>query len=108
MTEGSIRRRSPRLHRSAHPLYEGDGSSRRLTKFTDVRLLRRTLRDVVNRNHSPSRPFCTGITFVPAIFSIIPLMGLADVVVNGACPSICRAQTFFSGETNYLPSAHRF
>src|SRR2546426_8564665 len=34
-------------------LYEGDGSTKRLTKFTDVRLIRRMLRDVQHRNHSP-------------------------------------------------------
>src|SRR5260370_41819544 len=34
-------------------LYEGDGTSGRLTKFTDVRLIRRMLRDAHPRSHSP-------------------------------------------------------
>jgi hypothetical protein len=34
-------------------LREGDGSSGRLTNFTDVRLLRRMFRDARHRNHSP-------------------------------------------------------
>ena len=32
---------------------EGDGSSNRLVKFTDVRIIRRMLRDVQHRNYSP-------------------------------------------------------
>src|SRR5262249_51738879 len=34
-------------------LQEDDGTTNRLTKFTDVRLIRRMLRDVQHRNHSP-------------------------------------------------------
>jgi uridine kinase len=36
-------------------LYEGDGSSKCLTRFTDLRLMRRMLRDASHRNHSPLR-----------------------------------------------------
>jgi uridine kinase len=86
-------------------LYEGDGSSKRLTKFTDVRLLRRTLRDVLHRNHSPMSTLLHW-HYVRAgeLFSIIPFMGLADVVVNGGLPfDLPALKPFFSGETSYLP-----
>ena len=36
-------------------LFEGDGSTRTLTRFTDARLLRRMLRDARHRNLSPLR-----------------------------------------------------
>ncbi len=68
-------------------LYEGDGQSGRLTQFTDVRLIRRMLRDAHHRNHSPLLTILhwhyvrTG-----ELFSIIPLSGLADHVVNGGFP----------------------
>jgi len=68
-------------------LYEGDGSSCRLTKFTDVRLLRRILRDVRHRNHSPlSTLLHWHYVRAGELFSIIPLMGLADHVINGGLP----------------------
>ncbi len=68
-------------------LYEGDGSSKRLTKFTDVRLIRRMLRDVEHRNHSPlSTMLHWHYVRWGELFSIIPLMGLADHVVNGGLP----------------------
>jgi uridine kinase len=65
-------------------LYEGDSSDGRLTKFTDIRMMRRMLRDSRHRNHSPLATLLhwhyvrTG-----ELFSIIPLMGLADHVING-------------------------
>ncbi|MGZ5568726.1 MAG: ATP cone domain-containing protein, partial [Limisphaerales bacterium] len=60
-------------------MYEGDGSSKRLTKFTDVRLVRRMLRDVQHRNHSPLLTLLHW-HYVRAgeLFSIIPLNGTAD------------------------------
>lgn len=65
-------------------LYEGDGSTQRLTKFTDLRLIRRMLRDVRHRNHSPlSTILHWHYVRSGELFSIIPLMGLADAVVNG-------------------------
>src|SRR5207247_11072148 len=68
-------------------LYEGDGQSRRLTKFTDVRLIRRMLRDAQHRNHSPLLTILHW-HYVRAgeLFSIIPLSGLADHSVNGGFP----------------------
>src|SRR6478609_551751 len=68
-------------------MYEGDGSSKRLTKFTDVRLIRRMLRDARHRNHSPLLTILHW-HYVRAgeLFSIIPLRGLADHTVNGGFP----------------------
>lgn len=91
-------------------LYEGDGSSGQLTRFTDVRLLRRMLRDVQHRNHSPLLTLLhwhyvrTG-----ELFSIIPLSGLADHVVNGGFPfDLPALKPFFSGPHSYLPAANAF
>jgi len=72
---------------AANMLYEGDGTSERMTQFTDVRLLRRMLRDVKHRNHPPLGTLLHW-HYVRSgeLFSIIPLMGLADHVVNGGMP----------------------
>ena len=58
-----------------------------MTHFTDVRLLRRMLRDARHRNHSALGTLLHW-HYVRAgeLFSIIPLMGLADHVVNGGFP----------------------
>lgn len=72
---------------AAGMLYEGDGTTERLIQFTDVRLLRRMLRDVHHRNHAPLHTLLHW-HYVRAgeLFSIIPLMGLADVQVDGGMP----------------------
>jgi uridine kinase len=91
-------------------LYEGDGSSRRLTKFTDVRLVRRMLRDVQHRNHSPLLTILHW-HYVRAgeLFSIIPLRGLADHAVNGGFPfDLPVLKPFFSGEGGHLPRPEQF
>ena len=86
-------------------LYEGDGSTKRLTKFTDVRLIRRMLRDVQHRNHSPlSTMLHWHYVRAGELFSIIPLMGLADHVVNGGLPfDLAALKPFFTGPGGYLP-----
>jgi uridine kinase len=91
-------------------LYEGDGSSRRLTKLTDVRLIRRMLRDVHHRNHSPlSTVLHWHYVRTGELFSIIPLMGLADHVVNGGLPfDLVALKPFFIGPDGYLPKAEEF
>ena len=68
-------------------LYEGDGMTKRLMKSADVRLLRRMLRDARHRNHSPLRTLLHW-HYVRAgeLFSIMPLGGLADRVVNAGFP----------------------
>ncbi len=91
-------------------LCDGDGSSGRLTKFTDVRLLRRMLRDVQHRNHSPLLTMLHW-HYVRAgeLFSIIPLSGLADHVINGGFPfDLPVLKPFFSGPKGHFPSAEGF
>jgi uridine kinase len=91
-------------------LYEGDGSTKRLTKFTDVRLLRRMLRDVQHRNHSPLLTILHW-HYVRSgeLFSIVPLSGLADHVVNGGFPfDLPVLKPFFAGPDGYLPRPEDF
>jgi uridine kinase len=86
-------------------LYEGDGSTNRLTKFTDVRLIRRMLRDVQHRNHSPlSTILHWHYVRAGELFSIIPLMGQADHIVNGGLTfDLPALKPFFIGAGGYLP-----
>lgn len=106
MTEGIEASAQFRLYIEAqNVLYEGDGATNRLTKFTDVRLLRRMLRDARHRNH---RPLLTLLHwhYVRAgeLFSIIPLMGTADHVVNGGFPfDLPALRSFFVGAGGLLP-----
>jgi uridine kinase len=91
-------------------LYEGDGSSKHLTKFTDVRLLRRMLRDALYRNHHPFKTILHW-HYVRAgeLFSIIPLQGLADHVLNGGFPfDLPALKPFFSGPESLLPPEEEF
>jgi uridine kinase len=86
-------------------MYEGDGSSRKLTRFTDIRLLRRMLRDARHRNHSPLLTLLHW-HYVRAgeLFSIIPLSGLADHTVNGGFPfDLPVLKPFFSDAQGCLP-----
>jgi uridine kinase len=82
----------------------------RLTKFTDVRLIRRMLRDVQHRNHSPlSTMLHWHYVRAGELFSIIPLMGLADHVVNGGLPfDLPVLKAFFTGANNHLPKPEDF
>lgn len=91
-------------------LYEGDGSTQRLTQFTDVRLIRRMLRDAKHRNHSPLASILHWhYVRYGELFSIIPLMGLADHVVNGGTPfDLVALKAFFLGEGNLLPRPEDF
>jgi len=91
-------------------LYEGDGSSQRRTHFTDIRLLRRMLRDVQHQNHSPLLTILHW-HYVRSgeLFSIIPLSGLADHVVNGGFPfDLPALKPFFCGPEGYLPRPEDF
>ena len=93
-----------------HALLEGDGSSKRLTRFTDVRLLRRMLRDVQHRNHSPLLTVLHW-HYVRSgeLFSILPLRGLADHVVNSGFPfDLPVLKPFFLGEGGHLPGPSDF
>jgi uridine kinase len=96
-------------------LYEGDdnipenvrgSSGKQLTKLTDIRLMRRMLRDSRHRNHSPlSTLLHWHYVRTGELFSIIPLMGLADHVINGGFPfDLPALKPFFVGaETALLP-----
>jgi uridine kinase len=91
-------------------LYEGDGSTNRLTQFTDVRLIRRMLRDARHRNHSALRTILHWhYVRYGELFSIIPLMGLADHVVNGGFPfDLPALKPFFIGAGGLLPKPEDF
>jgi uridine kinase len=107
ITEGIDRSAQFRLYiETQNVLYEGDGSSKRLTRFTDVRLMRRMLRDAQYRNHSPLLTVLHW-HYVRAgeLFSIIPLRGLADHAINGGFPfDLPVLKPFFSGPGSYLPA----
>lgn len=86
-------------------LLEGDGTNKRRTHFTDVRLLRRMLRDARHRNHSPLLTVLHW-HYVRAgeLFSIIPLNGVADHVIDGGFAfDLPILKAFFSEPESLLP-----
>jgi uridine kinase len=91
-------------------LYEGNGSTKRLTQFTDARLIRRMLRDAKHRNHSPLNTILHWhYVRYGELFSIIPLQGLADHIVNGGLPfDLPALKPFFIGEKSLLPKEKDF
>ena len=102
-------------------LYEGDqpspgghgpagGRAQRLVQFADVRLIRRMLRDARHRNHSPLGTILHWhYVRHGELFSIIPLMGLADHVVNGGFPfDLPALKPFFIGAGGLLPRPEDF
>jgi uridine kinase len=111
LTEGIDAAAQFRLYiETQNVLYEGDGSTNRLTKFTDVRLIRRMLRDAHHRNYTALRTILHW-HYVRAgeLFSIIPLMGLADHVINGGFPfDLPALKPFFTGPDNLLPRPEDF
>jgi uridine kinase len=111
MTEGIDASAQFKLYiETQNVLLEGDGKSKRLTKFTDVRLIRRMLRDALHRNHSPLKTILHW-HYVRAgeLFSIIPLQGLADHIVNGGFPfDLPALKPFFSGKDSLLPQEDDF
>ena len=108
ITEGIDNSMQFRLYIEAmNVLHDDDG---RMTQFTDARLVRRMLRDVKHRNHSPLATILHWhYVRYGELFSIIPLMGLADHVVNGGTPfDLPALKPFFLGEGNYLPQPEEF
>jgi uridine kinase len=91
-------------------LYEGDGATQRLTHFTDVRLLRRMLRDAHHRNRSALGTILHWhYVREGELFSIIPLMGLADHIINGGFPfDLPALKPFFIGANGLLPRPEEF
>lgn len=106
ITEGIDASAQFRLYiETQNTLFEGDGKTQRLTKFTDVRMLRRMLRDARHRNHSALRTVLHW-HYVRAgeLFSIIPLQGLADHVLNGGFSfDLPVLKPFFDGPESLLP-----
>jgi uridine kinase len=111
ITEGIDAKAQFRLYiENQNMLYEGDGSARKLTRFTDLRLIRRMLRDSRHRNHSPLRTILHW-HYVRAgeLFSIVPLSGLADHIVNGGFPfDLAALKPFFAGLNGLLPKLEDF
>ena len=91
-------------------LFEGDGSTKRLTQFTNARLIRRMVRDVKYRNHSALGTILHWhYVRYGELFSIIPLMGLADHFVNGGMPfDLAVLKPFCIGEKGLLPKPEEF
>jgi uridine kinase len=88
-------------------MYEGDGSSQRLVPDTDIRMLRRMLRDSQHRNASPIFTLLHW-HYVRAgeLFSILPLEGRADAVLNGGFPfDLPLMHPLLSGEKGILPGS---
>ena len=91
-------------------MYEGDGARKQLTHFTDIRLLRRILRDARHRNHSALGTLLHW-HYVRAgeLYSIIPFMGLADHIINGGFPfDLPALKPFFAGGQSLLPPPAAF
>jgi uridine kinase len=91
-------------------MYEGDGSTKQLTRFTDVRLIRRMLRDAHHRNHSALRTILHWhYVRYGELFSIVPLMGLGDHIINGGFPfDLPALKPFFLGGERLLPTPEDF
>jgi uridine kinase len=84
------------------------GSTKRLAQFADVRLIRRMLRDARHRNPLGTILHWHYVRY-GELFSIIPLMGMADHVVNGGFPfDLPALKPFFTGEGNLLPKPEAF
>ena len=84
LTEGIEPSAQFRLYLDAQDaVYEGDGSTQRLTRSSDVRLMRRMLRDARHRNLNPLHTILHW-HYVRAgeLFSILPLSGVADHTIN--------------------------
>ena len=93
-----------------YPLYEEDGAAHRLIRSTDVRLMRRILRDARHRNHSPLLTILHW-HYVRAgeLFSIIPLSGLADHTIPAAFPfELPALKALLWGAAGALPGARDF
>ena len=89
------------------PLYKGDRSDRRLTRYEDIRLMRRSLRDTKHRNHPPLATLLHW-HYVRAgeLFSIIPLKGMADCVLNGGLPfDLPALKPYFTGHDGIWPTS---
>ena len=116
ITEGIDKRSIFRLYIEAmNPVYESqmmkplvdmEWTGEQMTRFEDVRLLRRMLRDVKHRNHPPLATILHW-HYVRAgeLFSIIPLKGIADHILNGGMPfDLPVLKPFFTGDDSIWPT----
>jgi uridine kinase len=111
ITEGIDAAAQFRLYiETLNAMYEGDGSTKRPTLLTDVRLIRRMLRDAHHRNHSALRTILHWhYVRYGELFSIIPLMGLGDHIINGGFPfDLPALKPFFVGDGGLLPTPEDF
>ncbi|HLH54206.1 MAG TPA: ATP cone domain-containing protein [Verrucomicrobiae bacterium] len=100
-----------RLYIDAQPgMYYGKPGSSRLVCSSDMRLMRRMLRDARHRNHSPLRTILHW-HYVRSgeLYSILPLRGLADHVINtGFGFELPVLKACFALETGCLPRPQDF
>jgi len=111
MTEGIEPAAQLRLYLDAQiAVYENQGDIRRLVRSSDLRLMRRMLRDARHRNCSPLHTILHW-HYVRSgeLFSILPLSGLADYVINtGFAFELPALKPFFTGPRNHLPDIEEF
>jgi uridine kinase len=87
-------------------LYENDGAERKLVRSTDIRLMRRMLRDARHRNYSPlSTILHWHYVRTGELFSILPLRGLADFSVHaGFAFELPALKAKLSGPSKLIPA----
>jgi uridine kinase len=106
LTEGIEQTVQFRLYLEAQSgIRQGADGAGPATRSADIRLLRRMLRDVRHRSYSPLRTLLHW-HYVRAgeLFSILPLSGLADHVINtGSAFELALLKPFFSGPHSHLP-----
>jgi uridine kinase len=111
LTEGIEGTAQFRLYLDAqNAIADGDGRGGRLVRSSDVRLMRRMLRDARHRNYSPLHTVLHW-HYVRAgeLFSILPLSGLADHVINtGFAFELPALKAFLSGSQSLLPGPQEF
>jgi uridine kinase len=111
MTEGIGVSTQFRLYLDAqYGIYEGDGSTQQLVRSSDLRLMRRMLRDVRHRNYTPLHTILHW-HYVRAgeLFSILPLSGIADHVINtGFAFELPALKVFFCGSSSQMPRPEDF
>jgi uridine kinase len=111
MTEGIEASAQFRLYLDAHTaIHQGEGKTRRMVRASDLRLMRRMLRDARHRNYSPLHTILHW-HYVRAgeLFSILPLSGLADHIIHtGFAFELPALKSFFAGADSYLPSLDEF
>ena len=91
-------------------IYQGAGSARRVVRPSDLRLMRRMLRDARHRNYSPILTILHWhYVRTSELFSILPLSGVADHVINtGFAFELSALKPFFTAPNSYLPRPEEF